>query len=228
MNKNIDMNNAKRELLRLLKTRIKRYNGRGVVYRAEKVCYASDSVGSTFWSASKSAAMTYGAGGYGFLTQAEFFIGDHVFFKERLSVEFYNFTDQLAAFAIRNGCKLEYATSKEWSNSADAFRISYPGDFYTHCVDKLINAKIWPKGIKYTILGDNWDIGASTHEAAELIVHNRVQLVKYTQEGSPIIRSKVDCRRMPTASVNSDSSVWNKEGYSENPWTTTEGSDETI
>jgi hypothetical protein len=184
----------KREILKHLAPHIKRYGGSVKVFRGERVYYASSSRGSTFWSASRAAANVYSAGGYGQFTKATFYVGTHVYFEDRLSNEFVEFIDKLANLAINAGCKLSYSTTNEWIQCQNG-RTSWAGDFYAHCVDALMNAKLWPKSIRYTILGNNWDRYSSTHHAAELIVHNRVQLLQYKQDYSRPRHSKVDCRR---------------------------------
>lgn len=45
-------------------------------------------------------------------------------------------------------------------------RTSWVGDFYVHVVDALMNAGIWPVGVRYTILGSNWDRDESTSDDA--------------------------------------------------------------
>ena len=185
---------SKRELLKILGPHLKRYGGPTTVFRGEKVAYASDSRGSTFWSASVTAANVYSAGGYGYFTSATFQIGMYVYFEKRTSLEFCEFCDELAKFAMDVGCELICSTTDEWVKT-NYGRISWPGDFYVHCVDALIDAGLWPKAIRYTILGNDWKVYAYTHQAAEVIVHNLVQLLKYEQEYYRERRPKVDCWR---------------------------------
>lgn len=192
----------RRELLRMLAPHIQRFNGSVVVYRGEKVYFASQSRGSTFWSASKAAASVYSAGGYGQFTRANFFVGTYVFFPDRSSFRFSEFIDGLAIVARKAGCKLDYATTREWVDQSYGGRTSWPGDFYGHCVDKLKAVGVWPHSIRYTILGDNWDLCASTHHAAELIVHDRVQLFEYRQYDDRDIKCKVDSRRKMNPNVS--------------------------
>lgn len=178
-----------REIMRLLKPHLRRYGGPTTVFRGEKVRYSSKSRGSTFWSASITAADTYSGGGYGWFTTATFFVGTHVYFEIGGLSEFRQFCDKLA------GCNLIYTTTDEWTKSITG-RVSYPGDFYTYCVDHLIDAKVWPRAVRYTIFGDDWSLSATTHRAAEMIVHNRAQLIMYKQEEPcNMIIKRVDCWR---------------------------------
>ena len=200
-----NMQYIKREILKHLAPHLKRYSGSVTVFRGEKVYYASSSKGSTFWSASKAAANVYSAGGYGQFTKATFHVGTYVYFEDRLSNKFVEFIDKLADLAIDACCELSYSTTKEWEQCENG-RTSWAGDFYAHCVDALIEAELWPKSIRYTILGNDWGRYSSTHHAAELIVHNRVQLFKYNQDESHRRHPKVDCWRKKAHIGNSSKS----------------------
>lgn len=204
---------SKRELLRYLAPHLRKYGGRTVVFRGEKVEYTSQSKGSTFWSASTSAAVVYCAGGYGWFTTAAFYIGTYVYFQNRTSDAFCEFVNGLAEIAIKAGCELPCTTVDEWVSGHEG-RTSWPGDFYVYCVDALIEKGVWPVSIRYTILGDDWNRNASTYSAAEVIVHNRVQLLKYKQEGSRFQgRCKVDCWRKKKSSETSEEVKWDGVGW---------------
>lgn len=110
------------------------------------------------------------------------------------------------------GCKPDFDTVEEWVQTMSG-RISYPGDFYVHCVDLLREEKIWPKAIRYSILGNNWSRYADTYTAAELIVHDRILLLSYNQESRAYRRARVDCWRSPKKPIEI-----NDWGSSEDSW----------
>lgn len=139
-------------------------------------------------------------------------MGLYVFFENRNSEEFRKFCNELAKFCKKVGCKPDFDTVEEWVQTMSG-RISYPGDFYVHCVDLLREEKIWPKAIRYSILGNDWSRYADTYTAAELIVRDRILLLSYNQESRAYRRARVDCWRSPKKPIEI-----NDWGSSEDSW----------
>ena len=99
-------------------------------------------VGGTFRTGSLAAMGAYGAGGKGYHTMATLRVGLAMFFPSGTNDSFCQFVDELAGFAQDAGCRLDSSSVAQWIKTHTG-RVSWPGDFYVHIVDKLIQQHLW-------------------------------------------------------------------------------------